>query len=396
MKLTKSIRFMGMILSGLWLMFVTGHRIFSGQSYLWNVFGSLPAFCFGLIPVCLLIYEVSRRKRHWLNMLMIALAFILGATQLDINLFPMKNEKIRPNQYTEIKVFNWNTCFWDQYKDQDRYYRFLRKQRADIYILQEYLYDSIDWTNSNSPARMRKSAEKADGARLFSICSVVPGFSPHYLAIDARDRIAQEFPGYHIRTNLQFVLISRFPIEEAHADYSEQYAVYDIDIQGRPVRFFNVHMLLHVQPGNPFVPSFYRELKQRYVARRLGFKNLQEDIRKTRGAYFIAGDFNSTTAMGVMDELLKAHVDAARYSSELIPLSFEFSGLRFWRFDYGLAPKNNDLIRIKTYQNLDQEGLSDHNPQMLVLGLKTAPERTAPTVYSPVDCTMNIDKSVDF
>lgn len=349
----------------LWLVFIVLHLIFTGRVAVWNLPGSLPTFMFVLIPLLFLSFEILQRKRNLAGILAAVFSLILGATQLDINLFRMKEEN-GSDQYREIKVFNWNTCYWDQFKDRDRYYEFLKKQQADIYILQEYLHDSEDWRYPGSGKRV----ENMDSAKLFSICSAVPGFTPHYLAIDDTSRLAKEFPGYHIRTHLQFVLISRFPIKQSHPDYSEQYAVADVDIDGRLIRIFNIHMLLHVKPGNPFVPSFYRELRQRHEARCLAFNNLYEDIKETKIDYFIAGDFNSTTAMGVMNGLLKDHVDAMNYSNKLLPLSFEYKGLKFWRFDYVLTPKKSKTLWIKSFENIDPEGLSDHDPQRFVLNVK--------------------------
>lgn len=352
-----------------WLVFIVLHLLFTGKTAIWNFPGSLPTFIFVLIPLIFLIVEILQRKRRITGILAALLSIFLGASQLDINLFPVK-EVSRSGQCREITVFNWNTCYWDQFKDRDHFYEFLKKQQADIYILQEYLHNSKDWRYPSN----EKQVEDADSAKLFSICSVVPGFTPHYVAIDEISRLAQVFPGYHIRSHLQFVFISRFPIKDSYPDYSEQYAVADVDIDGRLVRVFNVHMLLHIKPGNPFVPSFYRELRQRYEARSLAIKNLYQDIEETQIDYIIAGDFNATKAMGVMNGLLKEHVDAVNYSSTLIPFSFEFKGLKFWRFDYVLAPKASETLCFKSFQNLDPEGLSDHDPQRFIIKLLQEPK----------------------
>lgn len=355
----KYIRIIVTTLSSVWLVFVIFHLIFTGKTPLWNFLGSIPPSFFGVIPLVFLTFEVLWKKKRLSGILTAVFSLLLGVTQLDINILRIKNNEIPAGGYTSIKVFNWNTEYWDQFKDKDRFYRFLKTQDADIYILQEYLHITKDF-----------SVPKADRSKLFSICSVVPGFPLHYLAVDDRKRLREEFPGYYFVTDKQFVILSRFPIKDSHPDYSEQYSVTDIDIYGRLVRFFNVHMLLHVEPENPFQPHYYEALDRRYKARQLGFKRLKEDIKKT-STYFIAGDFNSTKAMGVMDDLLKEHVDAVKYSNELIPLSFGFYGLRLWRFDYGMVPKTNENLKIKIYQNIDHEGLSDHNPQSFVLDIKT-------------------------
>lgn len=352
----------------LWLILMILHVLLTGKLFLWNIIGSIPPVTFLLIPLILLACNLVQKKRKLLLIVSALFSLILGFTQADLNLFSLGNlqtkafkdqKEINSKQYGKLKVVSWNTCFWDQNKIKERYYRLLKKEKADIYILQEYLYESSN--QPKSPNRNREST-KIERSRMYSICSVVPGFPPHYLAIDDMSRLAKEFPGYYIRTNLQFVLISRFPIKKAFTDYSEQFAVYDVDIGGRDIRFFNVHMLLHVELGNPFMAKFYRGLRQRYLARQLAFNNLKHEIQTTKGDYFIAGDFNSTKAMGIMNDLLKTHEDAVAYSTMLIPFSLHYKGLNLWRFDYGLVPKNHSNLKVVDYQTLDHEGLSDHNP----------------------------------
>ena len=357
------------MMSGLWFVFMVCHVIFTGKISLWNFFGSLPTVLFGLISLLFLLVELAWKRRSGWGILLASFSLILGITQIDLNVHmnPESKQVSQRQGSTRIKIFNWNTNCWDQHKSKDKFYQFLKKQQADIYILQEYLHGSIDW----SDPKVDKSKEMVDRSKLFRICSVVPGFPIHYLAIDDRERLRKEFPGYEIRTDLQFVVISRFPILSSHADYSEQYAVTDVNINGRPVRLFNIHILLHIEPENPLKPYFYQALHRRFLARQLAFKNLKADISSTKIDYLIAGDFNSTKAMGVMNDLLQTHNDAAQYSTSLFPLTFEFGGVRWWRFDYELTPKTNSNIRILSYQNLEHYGLSDHNPQSLIVNIET-------------------------
>ncbi|RCX20057.1 endonuclease/exonuclease/phosphatase family protein [Anaerobacterium chartisolvens] len=346
------------ILSVLWLIFMFFHVMLTGKVFLWSFFGSIPTFFFVIIPLAFLVCEVLGKKKNVLALFMAAISLVMGFTQLDINLFRQKGGNAASDIYKEIKIFNWNTECWDQNKDKDELYRFLKKQDADIYILQEYLYGSID---PQSPG--------IDKSRLFNICSAVPGFPPAYLEIDDTERMRKEFPGYYLAVNKQFVVISRFPIQASHADYSDQYSVNDIEIYGRAVRFFNVHMLLHIEPVNPFTRHFYETMERRYAARRIGFDNLRRDIENTSMPYFISGDFNSTKAMGVMDMLTKDNTDAVKYSDELIPLTFNFKGLKFWRFDYAFIPRDNTNIQIKEYKGIYHQGLSDHDGLKIVLRL---------------------------
>jgi endonuclease/exonuclease/phosphatase family metal-dependent hydrolase len=361
-KVNKYIRSAITVVSVGWLAFTVSHIILTGKIYLWNFPSSLPTFFFILIPLFLLTCMVLWKKRKLSCILIVVLSLLLGITQLDINIFRMKTYELQTNEYTPVKIFNWNTNCWDQHKNRKQFFDFLKKQQADIYILQEYLH-LMD-------SGIEPTQEDIERLKLFSICPAVPGFPAIYQPVNDIQVIKKEFSGYYVATDNQFVIISRFPIKASHVDCSQQYSVSDIDIQGRLVRFFNVHMLLHIEPGSPFKPYFYEMLNRRFKARQLGFKNLKEDIKKTNGDYFISGDFNSTKAMGAIEDLLKENVDAARYSNELIPMTFEFRGLKFWRFDYALVPKNNKNIMIKSFRSIGHEGLSDHNPLSLVLSVK--------------------------
>jgi hypothetical protein len=144
----------------------------------------------------------------------------------------------------------------------------------------------------------------------------------------------------------------------------------DVNINGRVVRLFNTHILLHIEPVSPLKKYFYKAISTRFKDRQLAFNNLKEDIATTDTDYIIAGDFNSTKAMGVMDEFLATHIDAVNYSRDLIPLTFEFSGLRFWRFDYVMVPKKSKNIIIQSLRNLYHENLSDHYSQYIIFDIR--------------------------
>lgn len=352
----------------LWFIFVILHCVFTGRTYLWNWFGSLPTLFFVTIPLFFVVVEFFRKKRNWIYISMMIVSLVLGATQADIHLFSKKNNGISSHPNTSVKVFNWNTALWDQDKNREQFFRFLKDQNADIYILQEYLR----WMDPG----MKVTPENIQKFNLFPICSVVPGFPVLYQGVNDQERLRREFPGYDLAIHNQFVILSRFPIENSYPDYSEQYAVADINIEGRLVRIYNVHIILHLEMDNPLNPNFYEGLQRRFAARHLAFQNLKADIQNWKLDYLIAGDFNSTKAMGVMNELFDKNIDVVTYSGEWFPVTFTFKGLNLWRFDYQLIGKASRNIRVKSYQNMDPQGLSDHNPQLLVLDIQTgSPQR---------------------
>lgn len=342
-------------LAVLWFVYMIIHIVFVGKFFLLNFPASTPTFFFVIVPVILLVYFLIQKKKKVIFIGIVSVSLIMGITQFDINIATKSNNNINKDNYMPVKVFCWNTNLWDQLKDGNAFYDYLKNQKADVYLLQEYLHCVTD--------RNDKSQKP------FKICNIIPGFPPNYLTIDETERIKKEFPGYYFSTDGQFVIISKYPIIRSHADYSEQYAVSDVEINGETMRFFNVHMLLHIEPGNPFVPYFYNAISRRYKAREIGFKNLYEDIKKTNTDYFIEGDFNSSKSMGVMNGLLKNHIDTVKYSKYILPLTFEMDGLKLWRFDYAFVPKNDNIL-ISSHKYLPHKGLSDHNPLSINMYLK--------------------------
>ncbi|HYH02355.1 MAG TPA: endonuclease/exonuclease/phosphatase family protein [Bacillota bacterium] len=356
-KAVKVNRFPGVSLSIIWLGFTGLHLLCTGNNPVWNVVGNLPPFLFAVIPLYLLLWELLRRPRKLGAVGIVFVALLLGMTQTDFN-WSYFNESAKSSaNVKEIRIFNWNTSFWDQNKDRQRFFEFLNQQKSDILILQEYLHAANEGSRINQQ-------------RLFSICPAIAGFPRHYVELDDRLQIRNTFPGFYFATLRQFVLISRFPILASHLDSSEQYAYYDLKIYGRVIRVFNVHILLHLEMENPFRRGYYEALQRRFEGRKLAFRNLLRDLRLTQTDYLIAGDFNSTKAMGVMGNLLRETTDAVKYSSEVIPVTITFNGLRLWRFDYVLLAKKARHLKVKSFKILDCAQLSDHNPQTVVLNLK--------------------------
>ncbi len=342
------------LLSFLWLVFIILHIFLVGRVFFWNFPASAPTFLFTIISLLLLLYFLCQKKKRVINLVIVSICLIMSLTQLDINLISKTEDTKGLDNYAPIKVISWNTNLWDQDKDKDKFYSFIKKQDADVYLLQEYLHYQTD----------------KDSGQPYRLCNIVPGFPLHYMHFDDSERIRKEFPGYYFSTNNQFVIISRFPIKKSYTDYSEQYAVTDVDINGRNVRFYNVHMLLHIETTNPLKPYFYDALHRRFLAREIGFKDLKRDLKNEKSDYFVAGDFNSTKAMGVMDNLLKNNIDGIKYSNDVLPFSYQLFGFKLWRIDFTLLPKANDNIRFKSYKTISPENLSDHDPIVLSLDVK--------------------------
>ncbi len=347
--------FLVVSLAGLWVLFMIFFLVAAGSFSLMSLPGSTPPFVFLLVPVVLgLLTAVGSRKR-W-AMALPLVGFLLGTTQLDVNWKPLP-VSVADADAKELAVFNWNSLMWDEKKDKAAFYQFLQKQNADIYLLQEVLYSASEH-DVESDARLNRPA--------IPISTVIPGLDADYLTFDKTPEILSYFPGYHLVHQQQFLILSRYPIHNAYLDPSDQFQVADVQIGEHALRLFNVHIALHIEFKDPLTRDFYEALDRRFRVRDIAFDRLHTAIKKTQQDYIIAGDFNSPKPMGTMRTLTKQQVDLFRYGQERLPVTFEFNGLRWWRFDYVFANPDH-RFQVLGFENIPIEALSDHNAQKITL-----------------------------
>ncbi|MDO6588245.1 hypothetical protein Q4543_22365 [Salipiger sp. 1_MG-2023] len=80
----------------------------------------------------------------------------------------------------------------------------------------------------------------------------------------------------------------------------------------------------------------------------------------------IAGDFNTSPAMGDNRKLLGVTLDAISYTSIVYPATWRVGGQlpKLWRTDWFLL--RND-VQVAEFRQLDPEGNSDHLAQLAEL-----------------------------
>lgn len=333
-----------------WNLFMLFYLFCIGKFPIMSIFGSIPTLFFAFVSILILAFSIR------LNMVFKLLALVgacMGFTQFEINFFTENKSVAQPGD-TVVNIINWNTKMWDQYKDSNEFYSYLKDQKADIYILQEALFTKDDTYSYDVPDEYLKPA---------ALTYIIPGFTPDFYFLDKTSEIKEYFPEYYISHQQQFVIISRYKIVSSEIDDSEQYQIADIEINGEIIRLFNVHFVLHLETFNPLDSNFYPALERRFVARSIAFENLHRDINLTGTDYIIAGDFNSPPTMGTMDYLIDRNRDLFDYSDDILPFSIEFLGMRIWRFDYVFTNKNAGF-NVMSFKNLPVPSLSDHNAQI--------------------------------
>lgn len=337
-----------------WALFVVLHALFSGRFWLWLLPDLLPPVAYLAVPLVMLAaVRLAGGARRWCGALA-AGALVLGAGDGGLNLAALSGGG-GPVPPGALRVVSWNTEYWDQGERPERFYGYLRSLRADVYLLQEYL----SWENG--------------GPR--------PAGDPAVLR--------REFPGFQVVARGELVTLSRLPVVAAplvgpgrdlgpFAAWGEVYEASkvlrtDLRVGGSVLSVYNVHIPAQVKAGdNPFTAGFYARLRDRDSLRRAQFLGLRADLDANRGPLLVAGDFNTTAAMGDLRALPARLSDAAGAAGSLHPASWPAGGPTLWRLDWAFTAGPV----VHRYRFLDPRGMSDHRAQELLVSVD--PPRSRP------------------
>ena len=337
-------------LTAAWWLFLLLQYALSGRLWLWLVPDLVPPLAFVAVPLALLAAAPLARPARRTLIPLLAAATALGAVYSGLNPYAFANWKPSAPPRDALRVMSWNTEYWHQRDDAELFYRYLKAQHADVYLLQEYL----SWVDEG-PART-----------------------------DDMARLRREFPGYEIAVSGELLTLSRFPVvgrpavgpartigpgtEWAQVYRSAKVLRTDLRIRGTVMSFYNVHMPVQVDAGrNPLTPGFYRTVRERDADRRPHFAALEKDVAGNDHPLLVAGDFNTSPAMGDIGRLEDRLRDAVRKSPALYPVSWQDRGLGLWRLDWAFT---SGRVEVHRYDLRGSGGLSDHRAQELRLSLR--------------------------
>lgn len=325
-----------------WAVFLVVHILLTGSWWPWVMFEVMPPLIMVAVPLLLLVFvPCVRPVRRWLSVILILLllagAYLAGYGRGWTG-FPAG----RPRGMV-IKVFDWNTGYWEMEDDTAAFYAFLRRQDADVYLLQEHLYG----IRNNTPYNQVLHVD--DSARLHAV-----------------------FPGYRIAFEGEFVTLSRLPIVTEHhqpvpsagADWfwkGPKFQRTEIRVGGRTVSFYNVHLPAPLRGGNPFSGGFYRRQEQQSIWRYENLRKLRTDLAGNPYPVVMAGDFNSPwTELYSFRPGTQAHSPPAPLSPpHTWPVS-RFQLPTLWRLDWLYTVGD---LAISNYHIAGGETLSDHRAQ---------------------------------
>jgi endonuclease/exonuclease/phosphatase (EEP) superfamily protein YafD len=353
-----------LVLAGLWLLYAVVRWVISGRWHWAILLDSAPPLFLVAIPAVLLLAGAAacdwrRRSATWISLA--ALLFGLPFTGFNWPALWRDEGTVPPGA---LHVVSLNTQYWGQATSVDRVYALLRRQHADLYLLQEH----VGW----------RAGLGEEG----------------YYRLDDDDRLRAEFPGYNIIRRGELLTISRFPVvaqppigpavaldADPTATFAQRFLRdkvmrTDLRIGDKILSVYNVHITVPLAPDNLNLFSgfdFDGYFHRKFTWRQEEFRGLENDLAANPNPKLISGDFNATASMRDLDRLRSMADDALRANTDFIPLSWKFSApagfewdsvfnrpLPFWRVDWTFTAGPVTVHR-NTYESTD--GVSEHRLQ---------------------------------
>ncbi|WP_405009202.1 endonuclease/exonuclease/phosphatase family protein [Kitasatospora sp. NBC_01539] len=338
-----------------WLAFTLAHLLLSGRAWWWVLPDLLPPPVYVLAPLLILVawcavYAARRPPVGWGARTALACAvaaLALGAQGSGLNLAALTNDPSTPPTGS-VRIASWDTLFWHQDEDPDRFFAYLKSLDADVYLLQEYMVQGDD------------------------------GPDP----VDDTARLRTEFPGYTLASRGELLTLSRLPIvgEEVltaspmtplspWADYWDARVLRtDLLVAGQKVSVYNVHIADPFDLGqSPLTRHFYTSIHQLAAYRSAQWRVLGADIRDNPDPVVVSGTLNTLPNMGELRHLAPLR-DAVAAGTSVYPVSFALRGAWLWRLD---ATYTSADVHVSGYELHDPSGLSTHKAQVTTIDLGT-------------------------
>ncbi|WP_103530998.1 endonuclease/exonuclease/phosphatase family protein [Streptomyces sp. SM11] len=327
--------------AGAWAVFLAAHLVLNGRWWFWLLPSLLPPPVFVALPALLLVLSWVTGDRT--AGVVAGAALVLGARQSGLVFAALVRGARRPPPDGAVRVVSWNTQHWCQSTDPEPFYAFLRGLDADVYLLQEYHHDAFDGT---------------------------------YRLIDDERRLRETFPGHRAVIARGLITLSRLPVAATVETAARRTLRVDLVMpgDGRPLSTFNVHIPVQLRLVSPLRADFYRAVRTRAADREREYRGLLGDVAGCPHPALIAGDFNTTAAIGDARRIARLGADEVARSGRLCPTSWQARpGLRWWRLDWVLSTPG---VRVHSYRFRDPRGLSDHSVQEVSVSLAEPDRRT--------------------
>jgi NAD(P)-dependent dehydrogenase (short-subunit alcohol dehydrogenase family)/endonuclease/exonuclease/phosphatase (EEP) superfamily protein YafD len=341
------------------------HLLLNGRWWGWLLASLAPPPVFVAVPALLAVLGLLAGGAAGLAAAAVsAAALAVGARQSGLVPGALLGGRADAAPEGAIRVVVWNTQHWCQHVDPDRFHAFLRELDADVYLLQEYHNDLFDGT---------------------------------YRLIDDEERLRASFPEHEIVTARGLATLSRLPVDKVVETAARRTLRVDLRLpDGEVFATFNVHIPVQLLLTSPLRAEFYRVVRQRAGQREKEYEGLAADVAACDRPALIAGDFNTSPAIGDARRIARLGTDAARSAGRVYPTSWQARpGMRWWRLDWALTTPG---LRVHSYRFRDPRGLSDHSVQeVTVTSAGTVPgagNLSEPALRQPVERFHDASSSV--
>ncbi|GAA1858483.1 endonuclease/exonuclease/phosphatase family protein [Myceligenerans crystallogenes] len=318
-----------------WAVLVLLDLLLNGRWWLWLVVSLAPPPAFVVVPAALAGAALAAGGA-WRDAVLwtCAACLVAGYRRCGIDLTALVRRRRPVTSAPELTVCVWNTEHWYQGGEAGPFYAALRALDADVLMLQEYHHNNFDGTWS---------------------------------AIDDLGRLREAFPGHHVIAANGQVTVSRLPARHVPTS-AERVLRVDVEAPSGTVSLLNVHVPVQLRQISPFRAEFYREVRARARHRDREYTALAADVAALGHPALVAGDFNTSPAMGDARRIRALGDDAARWAALAYPRSWHARGPRLWRIDWALVRNG---LEVHDYRFDDAAGISDHRVQRLVAGVGT-------------------------
>lgn len=296
----------------------------AGRLWWWDMVSVVPPWAWLFVPIFSFAVFAFRRK----NVLLLAcgiIGLLLAMGQSDMNLGALWNRSTP--QEGAITVFSWNSLAWQQ-SDRQAWLDYVANHKADVLFLQEMI-------------------------------------QPRTWDTPIPTELTARFPGYHLVPFGEWLTITKFPVVGVYGAQNQAWLRVDVDIQGKRVSLYNVHIPVHMEPTqflkNP--AFFFSSMHERNDWRTEQFHKLDAELRANTYPKIIAGDFNTTRSMGELG-FLSDYTEVGALGTDLFPATWGDHGINLWRIDWAYISKD---LRAVAYQIAPRTELSDHAAQIFMI-----------------------------
>jgi Endonuclease/Exonuclease/phosphatase family len=180
--------------------------------------------------------------------------------------------------------------------------------------------------------------------------------------------LRREFPGHTVSIGNNAVTLSNLPLAAPPKPIglcSLRVDVVPPGSGGAMLSTYNVHIPAQLRLMSPLTRQFYRNIRSRAADRRLEYHALIADLQANPLPCVIAGDFNTSPAIGELRRIRAVARDESRVLAALYPVTWNArSRVPLWRLDW-LFTRGDAMVA--RYELNSPRGLSDHRIQSAVV-----------------------------